>query len=242
MDQQKIGEFLKNLRKERGLTQEQLAERFYVSNRTVSRWENGKNLPDVGTLLELADFYDVDIRELIDGEKNKAHINKASKETLLEVAEYATEGEKQSQSVTLYTVLCAAAALFLSTVLFSTESTGLLYGIIPADICYRIIAVVYGLVFFLLVFCLRVLPFREQPAGGPIISVAAEVVSKEVKRGTNSSGRSRMGYSFAVNFLTEDGQNLELYAYEVEFGGLKEGMKGILTYRGRYFVDFQKTE
>ena len=41
MDQQRIGAFLKTLRKERALTQEQLAERFGVSGRTVSRWENG---------------------------------------------------------------------------------------------------------------------------------------------------------------------------------------------------------
>ena len=41
MDQKKIGEFLKHLRKEKGLTQEQLAEHFYVSGRTVSRWETG---------------------------------------------------------------------------------------------------------------------------------------------------------------------------------------------------------
>ena len=47
-----------------------------------------------------------------------------------------------------------------------------------------------------------------------------------------------MGYSFVINFLTEDGQTLELYAYEIEFGGLKEGTRGVLTYKGRYFVDY----
>ena len=41
MEQQKIGNFLKQLRKEKGLTQEQFAERFYISSRTVSRWETG---------------------------------------------------------------------------------------------------------------------------------------------------------------------------------------------------------
>ena len=74
------------------------------------------------------------------------------------------------------------------------------------------------------------------------IAVVATVVSKEVRRGTNSSGRSQMGYSFVVNFRTENGQILELYAYEIEFGGLKEGMKGKLTYQGRYFVSFEETE
>lgn len=62
MDQAKIGAFLKGLRKEKGLTQEQFSEIVHVSNRTVSRWENGNNLPDLDILLEIADFYEVDLR------------------------------------------------------------------------------------------------------------------------------------------------------------------------------------
>ena len=65
MNQQKIGKLLRELRKEKGMTQEQLAEHFHVSSRTVSRWETGNNMPDLSLLIELADFYDVDIREII---------------------------------------------------------------------------------------------------------------------------------------------------------------------------------
>ena len=71
MNQRKIGEFLKQLRKEKGLTQEQLADHFYVSSRSVSRWETGSNMPGVDMLIELADFYNVDIREIIDEKKKK---------------------------------------------------------------------------------------------------------------------------------------------------------------------------
>ena len=53
MDQQKIGEFLKELRKEKGITQEQLADKLFVSRRTVSRWETGSNMPDLDVLVEL---------------------------------------------------------------------------------------------------------------------------------------------------------------------------------------------
>lgn len=94
MNQQKTGEFLKQLRKEKGLSQEQLAEHFYISTRTVSRWETGRNMPDVDMLIELADFYDVDIREIIDGERRIKSMNSETKETLLKVAEYA-DTEKQ---------------------------------------------------------------------------------------------------------------------------------------------------
>lgn len=239
MDQNKTGAYLKHLRKENGLTQEQLAEKFYVSSRTVSRWETGTNLPDVEMLVALADFYGVDIRELIDGERKSGLPDMEARETLLKVAEYAAEGEKQNNSITVYVALGVSISLLLCTVLFSTEATGLLYGIVPGDVCYDIVAVVYGLAFFLLISYLRVLPFQEKPSQDPRISVQATVVSKEIRSGTRSSGRSQMGYSFVVCFETEDRQMLELYAHEIEFGGLKEGMEGILTYQGRYFMDFK---
>ncbi len=56
MNLQKTGKFLKSLRKDKGLTQEQLAELFCVSPRTVSRWENGNNMPDPDILIGLAGF------------------------------------------------------------------------------------------------------------------------------------------------------------------------------------------
>ena len=88
MNQVKIGEFLRELRKEKGLTQEQLAEQFNISRRSVSRWETGSNMPDVGLLIEIADFFEVDIREIIDGERKSENMEK-EKETLKKVAEYA---------------------------------------------------------------------------------------------------------------------------------------------------------
>ena len=61
MDRQKIGQFLRECRKEKGITQEQLAEMLGVTNRSVSRWENGSNLPDLDILIEMADYYDVEL-------------------------------------------------------------------------------------------------------------------------------------------------------------------------------------
>ena len=93
MDQKKVGSFLRELRKEKQLTQEQLAERFGVTNRSVSRWETGSNMPDLSILVELADFYDVDIRDIIDGERKGEDVNNEEKERLQLVADYA-ENEK----------------------------------------------------------------------------------------------------------------------------------------------------
>lgn len=95
MDQKKSGSFLRELRKEKQFTQEQLAEWFGVTSRSVSRWETGSNMPDLSILVELADFYDVDIRDIIDGERKGEDMNKEEKERLQLVADYA-ETEKNT--------------------------------------------------------------------------------------------------------------------------------------------------
>ena len=89
MDQKKTGQFLKKLRNEKGLTQEQLAEKFNVSNRTVSRWETGSNMPDISLLVEIADFYDVDVREIIEGERKSEMMDEETREVAVKMADYA---------------------------------------------------------------------------------------------------------------------------------------------------------
>ena len=87
MDQQKVGNFLKELRKEQNITQEQFAEKMNVSRRTVSRWETGSNMPDLDVIIEIADYYDVDLRDLLDGERKEDQMDKELKETVLKVAD-----------------------------------------------------------------------------------------------------------------------------------------------------------
>lgn len=69
MDVKKIGSFLAQLRKERGLTQEQLGERLGVTNKTVSRWENGNYLPPVEMLQILSELYSLTINEILSGQR-----------------------------------------------------------------------------------------------------------------------------------------------------------------------------
>ena len=142
MNQQKTGEFLKHLRKGKGLTQEQLAERFYVSSRTVSRWETGSNMPDLEVLIELADFYDVDIREIIDGERKSEIMDNETKDTLKKVAEYAAEEKKKIKNRLINMLGCSVIVVSCCSVLFGKETKGLLNGIIPQQICAVIMAIV----------------------------------------------------------------------------------------------------
>ena len=138
MNQQKIGEFLKHLRKDKGLTQEQLAEQFYVSSRTVSRWETGSNMPDLDLLINLADFYDVDIREIIDGERKSENMNNETKDTLKKVAEYVAEEKKKINNKFMRSAGMTVIVFVLNAMLFGKPVQGYLYGTIPEHICNAI--------------------------------------------------------------------------------------------------------
>lgn len=69
MDAKKIGMFLKELRTEKGMTQEQLGEKIGVSNKTISRWETGSYMPPVDCLNMLSDIYHISINEILGGER-----------------------------------------------------------------------------------------------------------------------------------------------------------------------------
>lgn len=113
MDQKKIGSLLKELRKEKNLTQEQLAEKFGVSSRTVSRWGNGNNMPDLDILIEISDYYEVDLREILNGERKSENMDKEMKETVLQAVDYTnTETEKYNRRVGI----CNAVVMFLMVV------------------------------------------------------------------------------------------------------------------------------
>ena len=83
MDTIKIGRFLTELRKEQGLTQEALGEKIGVTNKTVSRWENGNYLPPVEMLQSLSDLYQVSINEILCGERlTKENYQEKAEETI----------------------------------------------------------------------------------------------------------------------------------------------------------------
>ena len=69
MDAVKIGELLKALRKSKGYTQQEVAESLYVTQKTVSRWENGEGIPDISIIVSVAEFYDITVDELLKGER-----------------------------------------------------------------------------------------------------------------------------------------------------------------------------
>ena len=146
MDQKKIGAFLKQLRNEKGLTQEELSEKFYVSSKTVSRWETGSNMPDLSILIELSEFYEIDIRELIDGERRKTPLENDTNDALKKAAEYSKEERKNDRKKLLKYILITLIALVsysIPLILFHGETTGLLYHVVPNNIRHIIVWILF---------------------------------------------------------------------------------------------------
>ena len=71
MDLNKISNFIKTKRKELGITQEELAEKLFVTEKAISRWETGRGTPDISLLLPLSKELNIDVSELLNGEENK---------------------------------------------------------------------------------------------------------------------------------------------------------------------------
>lgn len=85
MNQEKIGKFIAERRKEKNMTQEQLAEKMGVTDKTISRWENGKTMPDYSLLKDLCDELDTNVNEFLSGEniENGKYINRAEENLMI---------------------------------------------------------------------------------------------------------------------------------------------------------------
>ena len=133
MDQQKIGLLFKTLRKEKNLTQEELAETLNVSSRTVSRWETGSNMPDISLLVELSEFYQISIPEIIDGERKSEKMNQETKDIAVKMAEY-SKNKLNMEKMKIINALLMLFGIFImisALAIFPNESSwGSIYAII----------------------------------------------------------------------------------------------------------------
>ena len=122
MNQKKIGSFLKELRKEKGITQEQFAEVLSVSGRTVSRWETGSNMPDISLLINIAEYFDVSIPEIINGERKSENMKEEVREVEETLSDYAnTEKETIIKNIRMHSIL-GTGALVICMILQLTEA------------------------------------------------------------------------------------------------------------------------
>ena len=88
MNQEKIGKFIAELRKEKNMTQQELADKLGVTDRAISHWENGRRLPDYSLLKDLCDILLISINELFSGERiSKEDYKKKADENLMSALE-----------------------------------------------------------------------------------------------------------------------------------------------------------
>ena len=109
MDLNKISNFIKAKRKELNLTQEELAEKLFVTEKAVSRWETGRGTPDISLLIPLSKALKVEIPEILNGEENKK--NKNDIEKLIEYNEL-TKKSKFNFKIKLIILLYVLSILF----------------------------------------------------------------------------------------------------------------------------------
>lgn len=111
MDLIKIGKFIAERRKKKNMTQEQLAEKLFITDRAVSKWERGLSLPDADKMLELCNILDINVNELLNGEKiDMKDYEKKNEELLLELAKQ--DEMKNKRLITDMWVMTVSAFIF----------------------------------------------------------------------------------------------------------------------------------
>ena len=132
MDLSKIGSFIAECRKNKKITQEQLADKLCITNRAVSKWERGLSLPDASIMLELCVILDISVNELLNGEKIDVKDYKEKNETLLLELAKQEELKNKQLMTSMWTILITNAIFYFGILLLSVNllEEGILLGTI----------------------------------------------------------------------------------------------------------------
>ena len=209
----KTGTFIKQLRKENNLTQEQLAEKLNVTNRSVSRWENGTTLPDISLMKCICEEFHISISELINGERQvlSPEVANVKEKTTLKTKEVANvilelskhETRQKTKAVTFY---FSFAFIFIGVILLQTLL--FTFGFIETPFLNKL----QTFVFFLIVLVAEI-------AGFYFNSKHNELTSEE------------------LNFLLQDETNIELRTVDEMFQFARRNQTNILKQHKQAFKE-----
>ena len=125
MDQVKIGQFIKACRKEKSLTQREVADSLSISEKTVSKWETGNGLPEVSLMLPLCELLEISVNELLSGERldQKRYFEKAEK-NIMSLMEEKAEAKKKIiiAAITAVITLLAGLTIAILSALWEMET------------------------------------------------------------------------------------------------------------------------
>ncbi len=127
MDLIKIGKFISEQRKNKGLSQVELADRLNISNKTISKWERGNGFPDVSLLLPLCEELDISVNELLSGQRLEAtEYHERAEENLIEVISKARVSPQEkliTRMLTIATLVFGIAVVVMTNMSFFRESS-----------------------------------------------------------------------------------------------------------------------
>lgn len=123
MNLKKIGKFIAEMRKAKGLTQEELAEKLGVNNRTISRWENGKNMPDISLYKPLCEILKISIEELVNGEKtDKGNVNYSIEKAIINTMNSSEKDKsRMSKIIKILSILILIIAIIVAVLIIYYE-------------------------------------------------------------------------------------------------------------------------
>ena len=125
MDLNKIGKFIAEERKKKSLTQEQLAEKLGINSRTISRWENGKNMPDVSLYKDICEELGISIEELINGEKtNRDNIKISYEKALITTVDKNSEQKREISKlfkILLFVIIFSVLTILLIIIYYDKK-------------------------------------------------------------------------------------------------------------------------
>ncbi len=124
MNQIKTGAFIAAMRKEKNLTQRELADRLYISDKTVSKWETGKGLPEVSLMLPLCGILGITVNELLTGEKLiDSEYKEKAEETILNLVKEKEESKKNIwlSVITIIVTIISAVTIVMMSGIFEMQ-------------------------------------------------------------------------------------------------------------------------
>lgn len=141
MDQAKIGAFIAEMRKNKKLTQRQLAEQLNISDKTISKWECGNGLPEVSLMLPLCEILEINVNELLSGEKlSKDNYHEKAEENMMNLLVEKAESKKRL----IISFITAITGVITLTIFV------LLAGYTELNMLIKILLIVYGIIVIIL--------------------------------------------------------------------------------------------
>lgn len=149
MNQEKIGRFIALCRKQNGFTQASLAEKLEITDRAVSKWENGKSMPDASIMLELCGYLKINVNELLMGEHiAMENYKEIAEQNLVEMRKQEEQANKRLMSAEYFLVtlaVIASLAMIITGILIATENWIAATVLCSLGALIIISAIVYGL-------------------------------------------------------------------------------------------------